>query len=280
MLLYRLRSREEHLEHARRMQAVYAERAAVEQALAAAGGAAFAVRAFSYPAGREVDLAVDLQSAYGGQINWRERLVCPVTGLNNRMRATLHVLDMEAALYPDDPIYIAEQTTPFYRYLRSRYRSVTGSEHLRDGTPPGDVNAAGVRHEDLTKLSFDDAAFSCVLSLDCFEHIPDYRRAFSECHRVLRGGGALLWSVPFARESAQNIVRARPGPDGSIEHLREPEYHGDPLSEEGCLCFTTFGWEMLDEMRTVGFADAYAVCFWSRAFGYLGAEQILFVARK
>jgi SAM-dependent methyltransferase len=280
MELYRLRSQDEYLAHAGRLRDAYAKRQAIEDALTAEGGASFSVRAFSYPAGREVDLAVDWQHAYGGRINWRERLICPVTGLNNRLRAALHLLDIEAAPYPDDRIYLSEQVTPLFRHLSALRAGVTGSERLSDGTPPGAVNAAGIRHEDLTRLSFADATLGCVLSLDCFEHIPEHAIAFRECCRVLRRDGALLWSVPFDRNRAANLTRARLRSDGAIEHLCEPEYHGDPLREDGCLCFTTFGWEMLAQMRAAGFADAYAVLFWSRAFGYLGTEQVLFVARK
>ena len=88
----------------------------------------------------------------------------------------------------------------------------------------------------------------------------------------------MLWSVPFDRNSEQNIIRARLREDGTVEHLLEPEYHGDPVNQEGCLCYYHFGWQMLEQVREVGFRDAYAVLFWSREFGYLGGEQLLFVA--
>ena len=59
-----------------------------------------------------------------------------------------------------------------------------------------------------------------------------------------------------------------------------PEYHGDPLVASGVLCLTHFGWEMLDDVRAAGFKDAYAVLFYSAMFGYVGGEQVMFVARK
>jgi len=60
----------------------------------------------------------------------------------------------------------------------------------------------------------------------------------------------------------------------------EREYHGDPISEKGVLCFTIFGWEILDEFREAGFSDVYSVLIWSDVFGYLGSEQIFFIASK
>ncbi len=50
----------------------------------------------------------------------------------------------------------------------------------------------------VTTLPFADGAFDAVLCLDVLEHLPyaDQPRALAEMHRVLRGGGELLVSVP------------------------------------------------------------------------------------
>jgi hypothetical protein len=89
----------------------------------------------------------------------------------------------------------------------------------------------------------------------------------------------MMWSVPFIPTSSENSIRAKVE-DGKITHMQPPEYHGDPLSESGVLCFQHFGWEMLDQVRDAGFRDAYALCYQSREFGYLGGESYMFVATK
>jgi hypothetical protein len=109
--------------------------------------------------------------------------------------------------------------------------------------------------------------------------VPDYKSAFKECARVLRSGGKMMWSVPFIAAHHDNMVRAKIE-NGEIVHILPPEYHGDPLSSDGVLCFQYFGWEMLDQMRNAGFQEAYALCYHSTEFGYLGGEQFMFVARK
>ncbi len=86
--------------------------------------------------------------------------------------------------------------------------------------------------------------------------------------------------MPFARASKENIVRAHLSQTGEIVHLLPPEYHGDPLKTEGCLCFRHFGWEILEDLRAVGFKHSQALIYWSKEFGYLGGEQLIFVARK
>ncbi len=113
------------------------------------------------------------------------------------------------------------------------------------------------------------------------EHIPDFHKAVSQCARVLKPGGKLLLSVPF-HGGPRHLYRARAGDDGTIEYLLPPEYHGDPLNRQGCLCFHHFGWDLLDFLRSAGFSRATAFLIWSRELGYLAAEGdiILFIAVK
>ncbi len=47
-------------------------------------------------------------------------------------------------------------------------------------------------------LPFADASFDTVLSIEVLEHVPDPDRMLAEVRRVLRPGGALLVTVPFA----------------------------------------------------------------------------------
>src|SRR6266487_1679402 len=116
-----------------------------------------------------------------------------------------------------------------------------GSEYLENGTRLGQGNSAGLRNEDLTKLSFPER-FDVILTFDVMEHIADYPAAIVECVRVLRPGGKMLFSIPFDAALACNQVRARIGRDGRIEHLPAAEYHAHPRNPKGSLCFQRFGW--------------------------------------
>jgi hypothetical protein len=279
MKIRRIRSLEEYCSCLERSRLESQSVRDLESSLEAAHKGTFTFRGFSYPAAVEVDFLVDYQYGVGGHVNWRERLICPITHLNNRVRASIQLLDIELAPYQDDLIFLTEQVTPLYQFLKSRYSRLIGSEYRGNAVMPGRIDEHGIRHEDMTRLSFETESIDYIMSFDCFEHFPDFQKAFTECARVLKPGGRMLWTVPFVTASERNIIRARVV-DGRVEHLLPPEYHGDPVNTEGCLCFTHFGWDMLRQVRSGGFSDAYAIPYGSKEFGYLGAGQIVFVAVK
>ena len=218
-------------------------------------------------------------SPVGGPPNWRERLVCATCQLNCRMRASVTLVH---TLVPDRQasIWLTEQVTPLYGILRDRYPRLIGSEFLGD-VAPGAVDAAGIRHEDMAGSSFEDGSLDCVVSFDVLEHVPEPALAFTEVARVLRPGGLFFWTAPFVATADATLVRAVVRPDGSVHHLTEPEYHGDPVNPSGgVLCFRHFGWDVLDELRAHGFEDPHVVAAWSAEDAVIGGEQLYFVARR
>lgn len=256
----------------------------LEQNLVPSPHAEFNVKGFCYVCKKVVGFMVDFKYSYEVNSiltpNWRERLVCPHCGLNNRKRAAIQVFEQECKPKHDSTIYITEQITPLYSYLNEHFTNIIGSEYISTSVDYGGCNENGIRNENLTKLSFKSNEFDYILSFDVFEHIPDYRKAFSECLRCLKPYGKLFFSVPFDCNSKNNLVRARVTPDGSIEHILPAEYHGDPLRSDGLLSYYRFGWKLLEELRELGFSNVMALIYWSRKLCYLGQEQVIFTAEK
>ena len=277
-------SYDEYVRHERASQAEYARRTTRERALAGGGGQAFTVKGFCYVCDRRATFDVDyLYSAVvdGQSIpNWREWLQCRRCLFSNRLRATLHVLETVCRPQSSSAMYITEQVTPLYEMLARRYADVVGSEFLGNRLPAGECDPRGVRNESMTALTFDDASFDVVLSFEVLEHVPDYPAALAEVLRVLRPSGWFLFTAPFRLDSPETIVRASIDANGKVTHLLEPEYHGDPIANEGILCFQHFGWDLLDLMRSMGFVDVAALLYWSEELCYLGREQVMFAARK
>ncbi len=117
-------------------------------------------------------------------------------------------------------------------------------------------------------------------AIHVLEHIRSYPEALREWYRCLRPGAVLFFSVPFRKDLEYHLVRADVAADGSIVHRLAPEYHYDPIRPDGCLCFRRFAWELLDQLREVGFERAQGLLYWSRELGYLDGKQLLLTARR
>lgn len=212
--------------------------------------------------------------------NFRERLVCEQCGLNNRLRATYDFLKNNIKIQDKD-VYITEEITPLYNLLKSKTKTLIGSEYFANkkfGRIFIPKFLKKINNEDLTNLSFKNNQFDLVISLEVLEHIPDYKKALQEIYRVMKNDASFVFSIPFVVSSQQNIVRARVV-NGVIEHLLPAEYHGDPVDSEGCLCFYHFGWEIFDDLKQIGFIDSGVYSYHSIDKGYLG-EGIILYAKK
>jgi len=175
---------------------------------------------------------------------------------------------------PDAVLYELSSRGAFCRYLARRFSRVTMSE-LFDDVPPGAFRGA-VQCQDVQQLTYADASFDVVTSTEVLEHVPDDRRAFAELHRVLRPGGALVFTVPLM-EAPATLERARLE-HGAVVHLCEPEYHGDRLrGRRAVLAFRTYGLDILDRLRDAGF-EAWLERIDDRAHAITGGKVV--VGRK
>lgn len=188
------------------------------------------------------------------------------------MRAAIQAVEMHEP--SDATIYIMEQKTPLFSYFQARHPGLVGSEYLNGAVALGDCDADGIRNEDATRLTFADASFDCLLSFEVLEHVPDFRVALREARRVLRDGGRFYFTVPFIPTIHDHLIRARIE-EGKVVHILEPEWHGDPVTGEGILCFQHFGWAMLDDLRASGFSSVEVLAFDQIEYGYYTEDPIL-----
>ena len=115
------------------------------------------------------------------------------------------------------------------------------------------IGGVQVRHESLEGLSPADGTQDVVFHADVLEHVPNTHCALSECARVLRPGGVLLFTCPIFDLEA-HITRASIATSGLVHHL-PPVYHGNPLSENGSLVFHQFGWPLVSDVLHAGFTS-------------------------
>jgi SAM-dependent methyltransferase len=241
----------------------------------------YTVEGFCVPCGKTVPFLVDMQS--GGQRvgnlwvpNWRERLVCPSCGMNNRQRLIAALVRQSVEQYKQMNVYFMEQVTSIFQWAVASFprHDITGSEYLGYEFKSGDV-VQGVRHEDVLNMSFPDNSFDLIVSNDVLEHVPSPEKALQECVRVLRPGGTMLVTIPFFSSRDASVTRAEVV-GNTTNHLLPPAFHGNPVSENGSLVFTDFGWDIFRMFLSVGFSDAVMEIYLSRDFGHLGTGLSVF----
>jgi SAM-dependent methyltransferase len=268
------------------MSKVIAERAAIESAAIPFDADVFTLP--GYCACCEARRTFQVSGMYASQRlpdgrlipNWREHLNCLTCGLTSRLRASLQILRETYRPAESARIYMTERKTRTYEWMAKRYRNLQGSEYFLGSYRSGD-QVDGIQHEDVQHLSFADNSFDFILTFEVLEHVPDPQQAFSELCRCLRPNGVLMVSVPFSWIHEEHLIRAVMHDDGEIEHILEPEIHGNPVDPEGgSLCFRYFGWRILDDLRDAGFVDAEVLNYWSRDLKYFGDPQFIMTARK
>lgn len=222
--------------------------------------------------------------------NYRETL--EHNGCLSRHRAVLLVLQQLIAGGTLPPIqelelYCPEAVTPFAELLRRRFPRALLSEYLPD---PADRRRSSLPHQDLCALSLPDACMDLVVCNEVFEHLYDLPAALAEMVRILRPGGQLLTTFPFAYNRIDTIVKARhrpgasPGVAGEAELLSEPEFHGNPVDpDQGSLVYQIPGWDLLDQARACGFLEPTIHWIAAPSYGVLGQEipaVMVLVARR
>lgn len=211
--------------------------------------------------------------------NYRESL--EHNGCLARHRALLLVLQElvnGAALPPrhELQLYCPEFITPFAEVLRQCFPRAIGSEYLPD---PADPRRQSIPHQDLCALSFSDGHVDLVVCNELFEHLNDLPAGLREIARILRPGGRLLATFPFAYNRRDTIVKARhrpgatPGVSTEADVIGTPEFHGNPVDpHQGSLVYQIPGWDLLDQALAAGLSDPTIHWIAAPSYGVVGQE--------
>lgn len=272
------------------MSKVYTERMKIEHSIAAKGLAEkeWNETGFCIICNKSTEFRINwnnyhINPSLGKMPCFRERMVCTGCGLNNRMRFAADYLIKNIYKMRSDNvhIYLYEQVTPFYHFIKERCDNVNiiGSEYLGNQYKSGEI-IHGLRHEDAQELSLDKSSIDIILSNDVFEHIPNIEKALTEAFRILKSTGKLIFTIPFSPTEQKTIKRAEVN-DGIITHILPEKYHGNPISENGSLVYYEFGWDIIDMCKQAGFRKSYMLGYYSLTHGHIGnGIQYLFVAEK
>lgn len=204
----------------------------------------------------------------------RDQYLCTRCGAIPRFRHINLTLDRYFPGWEQMAIHESSPGTDFVRRYSSNY---SWSFFFEDVPRGGEKN--GSRCENLEQLTFADDTFDLFITQDVFEHVFNPGRAAAEIMRVLRPGGAHVFTAPKhkgLRETAQRAALT----DSGIVHLQEAQYHGNPIGDGRSLVTWDYG-------------DDFEACLWvwcgyptvtyvtrDRGLGLDGEYLEVFVTRK
>jgi len=91
-------------------------------------------------------------------------------------------------------------------------------------------------------------------------------------------GGAHVFTVPWYYWKP-TLVRAVRQPDGTVRHLAEPDYHGNPIDAKGSLVVTEWGVDLADFVYHCSGLTTTAVHLHDRRQGIEGKFIEVFISR-
>jgi SAM-dependent methyltransferase len=169
----------------------------------------------------------------------RDHYRCEGCGSIPRQRAVMLMLQDLAPNWRELAIHESSPSGPTSDRLWRECKGYVPSFCYPD--VPRGAQHNGARCEDLEQLTFADDQFDVVITQEVFEHIFDYRGAFREVMRTVKPGGIHLFTTPKYKGLRKTEDRAIRKADGEIQHLVEPEYHGNPIDSSGSLVTVHYG---------------------------------------
>jgi SAM-dependent methyltransferase/predicted O-methyltransferase YrrM len=168
----------------------------------------------------------------------RDHYRCESCGCIPRERALAAVLRSRFPEWQRLRVHESSPGTTLSRCLAASCPGYVATHYFPDA--PGGTIRDGYRCEDLERQTFPDEVFDLVITLDVMEHLFDWEAAFREIARTLAPGGAHLFTTPKYPELRRSEVQAMRRLEG-IEHLREPEFHHNPIDPQGSLVTVHWG---------------------------------------
>lgn len=147
------------------------------------------------------------------------------------------------------------------------------------GEPLGSM-VGHARNENLEQQTFADNTFNLVVTLDVMEHVGEPDKVMREVARTLVTGGSYLFTVPTYKGKVESERRARYLEDGTPEHLAEPEYHGNPVSDQGALVTFHYGYDLPELIHRWSGLDVEVVRFHDHRHGLIGDMTEVYVCTK
>ncbi len=188
----------------------------------------------------------------------------------------IHVLDDQFPDWRDLLIHECGAGGPATRKFRHEAPRYSGSRFLPE-VPRGEV-VDNFTCQDIEDLTFPDDSFDLFITQDVLEHVLRPEWAVAEIARVLRPGGAHVFTVPVT-QGHSTLVRVVPS-DSGVEYLLPPDYHGGLDNPERSLVIREWGDDFIDFVSEHSGLPTEVHRLHDRSLGLDGDPLEVFITRK
>jgi SAM-dependent methyltransferase len=177
---------------------------------------------------------------------FRDYLLCSGCGSIPRERALMRVI---TECFPNYRELAIHESSPCGRGTSAKLSQECpnySASHYFEHVPFGQKDdRIGYRCETLESLTFKDNSFDLFVTQDVMEHIFNPDLAFKEICRVLKPGGAHIFTVPIINKHKKSEVWASQNQHGETVFHGPEEYHGNPIDEKGSLVTMHWGYDIV-----------------------------------
>jgi SAM-dependent methyltransferase len=165
----------------------------------------------------------------------RDHYKCKNCNSIPRQRHLQYILDI---YFPNWTDKIIHESSPSNNFIQSLSKLYSSSQYL-PGIESGKSHN-GITCENLERLSFADNSIDIFITQDVLEHIFNPELAAAEIIRVLKPGGAHVFTAPKHKGLITSRRRAALR-DDKIIHLLPEQYHGNPVGDGKSLVTWDYG---------------------------------------
>lgn len=206
----------------------------------------------------------------------RDQYICNSCNSIPRQRHLQYILDRH---FPGWEALDIHESSPSNDFI-SRYAKSYSYSHYIPNVPFGKLSPSGVRSENLESLTLSSNSVDIFITQDVLEHVFSPEKAIREITRVLKPGGAHLFTTPKYEVYQNSFARAIIDEDNIVHNVHSPVFHGNPVGDGKSLVT----WDYGDDFE-------YLLAVWSgmpvatyitrdREFGIDAPINEVFVIRK
>jgi SAM-dependent methyltransferase len=177
------------------------------------------------------------QSEFIANNSWlRDYYLCKLCNSIPRQRHLQFILDSMFSTWESLAIH---ESSPSNNFIARWSQNYSHSQFFSD-TKIG-AYKDNVRCENLEQLTFKENSFDLFITQDVFEHVFNPAQAAKEIMRVLKPGGAHIFTTPKYQNISESYARAKLKHDGTVINIKDPMYHGNPIEDGYSLVTWDYG---------------------------------------